>query len=107
MALLQRKPNPALLHLLYFRPENEHCTTFDQKLFDLATRYRDDLQLVVKHGGERGSFLGAWVSGSSPTVLFVRQGRTIAQMVGDLPLYEIELLVRASIAKCSWTIRRI
>jgi hypothetical protein len=31
-------------------------------------------------------------------VLFVRNGRTIAQMVGDLPIHEIEQLLRSALA---------
>ena len=33
----------------------------------------------------------------SPTVLFVRDGRSVAQLVGDLPAPELEQLLRAAL----------
>jgi hypothetical protein len=97
MAQLQRKPNPALVHLLYFRPAQSACSALDEKLFDLAAKYRGQLSLVVKHGTSHGALFGGWVSESSPTVLFVRHGRAVAQMIGDLPLHEIEILLRSAL----------
>jgi hypothetical protein len=55
------------------------------------------MRLVVKHSDEPGPFLDGWVSGNSPTVLFVRGRRVRAQLVGDLPIHEIEQLLRASL----------
>jgi thioredoxin-like negative regulator of GroEL len=69
----------------------------DEKLFDLVARYRGRMRLVVKHSDESGEFLGGWVSGRSPTVLFVRDGRTVAEMIGDLPAREIEALIRSAL----------
>jgi thioredoxin-like negative regulator of GroEL len=85
------------LHLLYFRPGSEPRNALDEKLYDLAARYRDRCRLVVRHSDESGSLLGGWVSGQVPTVLFVRNGRSVAQIVGDIPSQEIEtLLLHAS-----------
>jgi hypothetical protein len=91
MAKLQ--PNPASLHLIYFRPRSTPRTALDEKLFDLAARYRDRCRLVVRHSDESGPLLGGWVSGRAPTVLFVRGGRSVAQIVGDLPARDIESLL--------------
>src|SRR5262249_22033183 len=97
MALLNRLPEPKL-SLLYFRPRDTSRTALDEKLFDLAGRNRGRVRLVVHHSAERGELLGGWVSGDAPTVLFVRDGRCVAQLIGDLPLYEIEGLLRSSLA---------
>ncbi|MCW2630274.1 MAG: hypothetical protein JWR48_6996 [Mycobacterium sp.] len=88
----------ALLHLLYYRPSNARCTALDAKLFDLAARHRGQLRLVVKHSDEGGYLFGGWVSGTSPTVLFVRNGETVAEMVGDLPAHEIDGLLRSALS---------
>jgi thioredoxin-like negative regulator of GroEL len=94
--MAQLQPNPATLRLLYFRPRATPCNALDEKLFDLATRYRDRCRLVVRHSDERGPLLGGWISGEAPTVLFVRNGQTVAQIVGDLPMHEIEFLLLRS-----------
>ena len=98
MGQLQRNAEPSLLHLLYFRPSNARCSALDRHLFDLAALHRGTLRLVVRHSDEHGQLFGGWVSGESPTVLFVRNGRTIAQLVGDLPRPEIELLLRSALS---------
>jgi hypothetical protein len=97
MAQLKRLPEPKV-SLLYFRPRDTSRTRLDEKLFDLAGRNRGLVRLVVHHSAERGELLGGFVSGVAPTVLFVRDGSCIAQMIGDLPLYEIERLLRSSLA---------
>jgi thioredoxin-like negative regulator of GroEL len=98
MAQLNRNRELSLLHLLYFRPTNAQCTALDEKLFALAARHRGAFRLVVKHSDERGHLFGGWVSGEAPTVLFVHDGRTMAQMVGDLPTHEIERLLRSALS---------
>jgi thioredoxin-like negative regulator of GroEL len=98
MAQLQRNAELSLLHLLYFRPTNARSTALDQNLFDLAALHRGALRLVVKHSDERGYLFGGWISGDTPTVLFVRNGRTIAQLVGAMPRPEIELLLRSALS---------
>lgn len=98
MALLKPHAQLELLHLLYFRPTEASCTALDRRLFEVATRHRDRLRLVVKHSDERGYLFGGWVSGSTPTVLFVYDGRSVAQLVGDLPAHELERLVRSALA---------
>ena len=98
MAQLQRNRELSLLHLLYFRPTNARCTALDESLFALAAQHRGALRLVVKHSDECGHLFGGWVSGTTPTVLFVRDGRTIAQLVGELPRHEIERLIRSSLS---------
>ena len=95
MAQLNRNRELSLLHLLYFRPTDARCTALDEKLFALAARHRGTVRLVVRHSDECGHLLGGWVSGEAPTVLFVRNGRTVAQMIGDLPAHEIERLLRS------------
>src|SRR5262249_34147234 len=96
MALVQRSA-PQQLHLLYFRPPQASCSTLDQKLDAIAARYRGQLRLVVKHTDECGHLFGGWVSGRSPTVLLVREGQSLGQLVGDLPASEIERLVRSAL----------
>ena len=98
MAQLNRNRELSLLHLLYFRPTNAQCTALDEKLYTLAARHRGALRLVVKHSDECGHLFGGWVSGKAPTVLFVRNGRTIAQFVGELPRHEIEQLLRSALS---------
>jgi thioredoxin-like negative regulator of GroEL len=98
MAQLKRNPELSLLHLLYYRPTSATCTALDRKLFDLAARHRGALRLVVKHSDECGHLFGGWVSGTAPTVLFVLEGRTVAEMVGDLPTHEMERLLRSSLS---------
>jgi hypothetical protein len=87
-----------MLSLLYFRPGDHRCTPLDEKLFDIAARHRGCLRLIVKHTDESGTCFGGWVSGNSPTVLFVHDGQSVAQLIGDLPLWEIEDLVRSALA---------
>jgi thioredoxin-like negative regulator of GroEL len=89
MAQLRRNRELSLLHLLYFRPTNAQCTALDETLFALATRHRGALRLVVKHSDD---------CGETPTVLFVRGGRTIGQMVGDLPSHEIAQLLCSALS---------
>ena len=96
MRNLNEKRNPEL-SILYFRPTNPSCTALDGKLFELASRNRREARLVVKHTDERGYLFGGWVSGRVPTVLFVRDGRMVAQFVGDLPAHEIERLLRSAL----------
>src|SRR5262245_42285976 len=98
MGQLQREADLARLHLLYFRPSNVRCNALDEALFDLAARHRDALRLVVKHSDEAGFLFGGWVSGTTPTVLFVRNGRTIAQLVGNVPRHEIESLLASALS---------
>jgi thioredoxin-like negative regulator of GroEL len=98
MAQLQRQTDLTRLHLLYFRPEAAGCTALDTTLFDLAAHHRHAVRLVVKHSDEEGALLGGWVSGSAPTVLFVRDGRTVAQFVGTPPRHEIEALLASALS---------
>lgn len=86
-----------LLNVIYYRPTQAGCTPLDHKLFDLAARHRRELRLVVRHSDECGHLFGGWVSGRLPTVMFVRNGEMIAQLVGDLPKHEIELLTRSAL----------
>ena len=97
MAQLDRLAERSLLHLIYFRPTDAHCTALDELLFDLAAEHRGALRLVVRHSDERGHLFGGWVSGEAPTVLFVRNGRMIAQAVGELPRHELEALLRSAL----------
>ena len=90
----QREPE---VSILYFRPTNPSCTALDGKLFEIASRNRPRARLIVKHSDECGYLFGGWVSGRLPTVLFVRDGRMLAQMVGDLPSHEIEQLLRSAL----------
>jgi thioredoxin-like negative regulator of GroEL len=99
MALVRRSEQQQL-HLLYFRPPKAQCTALDEKLVDVATRYRGQVRLVIKHTDECGHLFGGWVSGCSPTVLLVREGRSLGQLVGDLPAREIERLVQSALAGC-------
>ena len=101
MAQLKTNEEHSLLHLIYYRPTHATCTTLDGKLFDLAARNRGRLKLVVRHSDEHGYLFGGWVSGTTPTVLFVYDGRMVAQLVGDLPLHEIEALLRSALAGAS------
>jgi hypothetical protein len=86
------------LRLVYFRPGDAGCTALDRKVFDLAARYRARVELVVRHVYEAGEQLGAWVSERSPTLLFVRRDRAVAQAIGDLPRRELEALLDAALA---------
>ncbi len=99
MAQVHRRSELHLLHLLYFRPPQARCTALDDKLVDVATRYRGQLRLVIKHTDECGQLFGGWVSGRSPTVLLVQDGQSLGQLVGDLPAYEIEQLVCSALAR--------
>src|SRR5262245_44431388 len=90
------KRNPRL-SILYFRPTHPSCTALDGKLFELASRNRQAARLVVKHTDECGYLFGGWVSGRVATVLFVRDGRMVAQLVGDPPAHEIERLLRSAL----------
>jgi thioredoxin-like negative regulator of GroEL len=101
MALLNRRPDPALVHIVYFRRDRGPCNALDERLFDLAARYRGRVRLSVNHSSESGDLDGGWVSSSAPTVLFIRDGRTVAQMVGNLPACEIDLLIRAALGRTS------
>jgi thioredoxin-like negative regulator of GroEL len=96
-AMIVAKSNPAV-SMLYFRPSHAGCTLLDGRLFEIAARNRGRVRLVVKHTDESGSLFGGWVSGRAPTVLFVRDGRMVAQFVGDVPSLEIERLLRASLS---------
>ena len=98
MAQLKRKEARALLLLIYYRPDHASCTLLDGKLFDLAARYRGRMELVVRHSNECGTLFGGWVSGSAPTVLFVRDGQSVAEFIGDLPLNEIERLTTSALS---------
>jgi thioredoxin-like negative regulator of GroEL len=98
MARLQRKLEPPRVDLVYFRPLSGSCTALDEKLFDLAAEHRGRIRLAVKHCDGPEQLFGCWISGTVPTVLFVRGGRVVAQMLGDLPRAEIEALLRASLA---------
>jgi hypothetical protein len=88
----------SLLRLLYFRPGHSKATTLDETLFDFAARHRDRVRLVVHHSEECGHLFGRWVDGRSPTVLFVRDGRAIADVVGDLPASELERIALAALS---------
>jgi thioredoxin-like negative regulator of GroEL len=83
--------------ILYFRPSNPACTALDGKLFEIASRNRQRARLIVKHTDESGNLFGGWVSGRLPTVLFVRDGHMVAQLVGDLPSNEIERLLQSAL----------
>ena len=98
MAQLKRNEVRSLLRLIYYRPDHASCTMLDGKLFDLAARYRGRLELVVRHSNECGTLFGGWVSGSAPTVLFVRDGQSVAEFIGDLPSNEIERLTKSALA---------
>jgi thioredoxin-like negative regulator of GroEL len=98
MGLLLRNPELSQLHLLYFRPTEARCSALDEHLFELAARHRGAVRLVVKHSDERGYLFGGWVSGDAPTVLFVRNGQTVAQLVGQIPRHEIEQLLRSALS---------
>lgn len=95
-AAMPSKPD---VSILYFRPYDASLTALDGKLFELASRNRGHARLVVRHTDERGNLLGGWVSGQSATVLFVRDGNTVAQLVGDAPAHELERLL-ASALRC-------
>jgi hypothetical protein len=86
-----------LLNVIYYRPTHAGCTALDEKLFDIAARHRGELRLVVRHSDECGHLFGGWVSGRSPTVMFVRNGEMIAQLVGDLPRHELDLLTASAL----------
>jgi hypothetical protein len=88
----------ALLNVIYYRPTHAGCTPLDEKLFDVAAHHRGQLRLVVRHSNECGHLFGGWVSGRAPTVLFVRDGEMLAQMIGDLPRLEIERLVSSALS---------
>jgi thioredoxin-like negative regulator of GroEL len=98
MAQVHKRSELHLLHLLYFRPPQVGCTALDDKLVDVATRYRGQLRLVIKHTDECGFLFGGWVSGRSPTVLLVRDGQSLGQLVGSVPAFEIERLVKSALA---------
>jgi thioredoxin-like negative regulator of GroEL len=98
MAQVRRSPELSLLHLLYFRPTEARCSALDEDLFELAALHRGAVRLIVKHSDERGHLFGGWVSGDAPTVLFVRNGQTVAQLVGQLPRHEIEQLLRSALS---------
>ena len=79
MAQLHARPELALLHLLYFRPTDARCTALDETLFDLAaqpSRSRAPRGQALRRARH---VVGGWVSGSAPTVLFVRNAQTVAQ----------------------------
>jgi hypothetical protein len=97
MAQLKKNPELERLHVIYFRPTNSACAALDEKLRGLADRYRGRLQLVVKSASEPGYAFGGWISGRSPTTLFVRDGKLVAQMIGDLPAREIDNLALSAL----------
>ena len=101
MARLNHAPNVSLVDMLYFRPTEASCTAFDAALFAVAAAYRGRVRLVVKHTDECGYLFGGWVSGASPTVLMVRDGVMLAELVGELPAREIECLVESSLTSHS------
>jgi thioredoxin-like negative regulator of GroEL len=84
--------------LLYFRPTEARCTALDEALFDLAASHRGDVRLMVKHSDETGHLFGGWISGVSPTVLLVRDGQTIVQLVGNVPRHEVHALLGSALA---------
>jgi thioredoxin-like negative regulator of GroEL len=86
-----------MIEMIYFRPTDDRCTALDGKLFDLAARHRGQARLVVRHSSESGMVWGGWVSGQAPTTLFMSNGRCVAEMVGDLPLPQIERLLSSSL----------
>jgi thioredoxin-like negative regulator of GroEL len=94
---LNKHESPARLNIIYYRPATAACTPLDEKLFDVAARYRGQVRLVVRHSDESGHLFGCWVSGQAPTVLLVRESDSVAQMIGDLPRHEIEQLVLSSL----------
>ncbi len=98
MAQALERRDLALLHLLYFRPPAaRQCSRLDEKLVDLAARFRGRLRLVIRHTDDCGNLFGGWVSGRCPTVLLVRDGRSVGQLVGDVPAPEIERLIRSAL----------
>jgi thioredoxin-like negative regulator of GroEL len=99
MAMLKTAPRPAPVELLYFRPTCAGCTALDQALVDVAAAHRGHVRLIVKHSDECGYLFGGWVSGTSPTVLLIRDGVMVAEFVGTLPAREIDGLVRASLSR--------
>jgi hypothetical protein len=88
----------ANVSILYFRPTHLGYTPLDGKLFELASRNRSRAKLVVKHTDESGYLFGGWVSGRAPTVLFVRDGEMVAQLVGDPPARDIERLLLSALS---------
>jgi thioredoxin-like negative regulator of GroEL len=97
-AAMRKRDSAADVSILYFRPTEPDYTPLDGKLFELASRNRSRVKLVVKHTNEGGHLFGGWVSGLVPTVLFVRDGEMVAQLVGDLPVRELEHLLRSALA---------
>ncbi len=92
MPTLDKQPTPDV-SILYFRPDARPGTALDGKLFELASRNRARVRLVVRHTDESGYLFGGWVSGKVSTVLFVRDGEMVAELVGDVPAREIEQLL--------------
>jgi hypothetical protein len=94
---MKRTSSDPYLQIIYFRPTTPGCTALDGKLVDLVEQHRDHARLVIEHTDESGVVLSGWVSGRSPTVLFVVDGETVAQVIGDVPRFELERLMRSAL----------
>jgi hypothetical protein len=96
MGLSLRDQQRSLLRLFYFRTGDAPCSTLDATLFDFAARHRDRVRLVVQHSIDNSDGFGRAVDNRHATVRLMRDGRLLAEMIGDVPAAELERLAQAA-----------
>ena len=99
MNVIAEASERSILRVLYFRPHQVGYTLLDERVFDFAARHRDCVRLVVRHSDERGHLFGRFVDGRSPTVLFVRDGRALADLVGVCAASQVDGVGEAALAE--------
>ncbi len=79
--------DPAVIHLLCIRPPGDF-ERFDARLAILAARYADVRITFVAAARAAHAIL--------PSVVLVRRGEIVGEAIGDLPLRELDEVVRCA-----------
>jgi len=69
---------------------------YETRLLEVAGRFRDHVRVTKIRAGELSRFTRerVFISKTVPTIVLIRDGRVVAQAVGDLPAHELERVLR-------------
>ncbi|MCC6994909.1 MAG: hypothetical protein IT370_09895 [Deltaproteobacteria bacterium] len=87
------------IHLIAVKPAGDEFVRFEARLAILAARYIDTVRVTLVTAGEGDDDGdGSWPRRSTvlPTVVLMRAGRMVGEAIGDLPLRELDEVVRAA-----------
>jgi len=83
------------IQLIAVIPAGDEFQRFEARLAVVAARYADSVHVTLVSPGEGNQLM--WTRSSVlPTVVLIRNGRLVGEAIGDLPLRELDEVVRAA-----------